>query len=236
MGKNDGEKGLINHTNAIVIMAKSPLPNQVKTRMIPALDPSTASSLYHNFLLDKIEQVENIDAHPFIAYTPENGADFFRSIIPPGFTLINQVGSDLGERLTNISNHLFRQGFKKISILDSDTPNLPPEYIQKGFERLDESDVILGPCEDGGYYLIGLRANHPQLFIGIPWSTPGVTELTIRKAQTSGLTICLLEKWYDIDTLEDLKHLKYDLETTSNNRKSSFFCKNTYRAISRLDI
>jgi rSAM/selenodomain-associated transferase 1 len=227
---------LINHLNAVVIMAKSPLPNKVKTRLIQWLDPSTVSSLYYNFLLDKIEQVKNIEAHIFIAYTPENAADFFRTIIPPGFTLINQVGLDLGERLVNISKCLFNVGFKKVAILDSDTPNLPPEYIQKGFTLLNKSDVVLGPCEDGGYYLIGLKANQPQLFNGIPWSTPKVMELTIEKAQSSGLTICLLEKWYDIDTVDDLKRLRYDLDTTSENQKTSFFCEKTYRAISRLDI
>jgi rSAM/selenodomain-associated transferase 1 len=233
MGKNDGEKGLNNNLNAVVIMAKSPIPNQVKTRMIRWLDPSTVSSLYYNFLLDKIEQVKNIEAHIFIAYTPENSADFFRSIIPPGFTLINQVGPDLGERLVNISKYLFSLGFKKVAILDSDTPNLPPEYIQEGFTLLNKSDVVLGPCEDGGYYLIGLKTNQPQLFDGIPWSTSKVTELTIKKAQRSGLIVCLLEKWYDIDTVEDLKRLKYDLDTTSENQNSSFFCENTYRAIAK---
>ncbi len=200
------------------------------------IDYGNSLSKIYSKLGDKIEQVKNVKAHAFIAYAPENAADFFRSIVPAGFTLINQVGTDLGERLANISKSLFSLGFKKVAILDSDTPNLPPEYIQDGFTQLNKSDVVLGPCEDGGYYLIGLRANQPQLFTGIPWSTPGVTELTIKMAQSSGLTIYLLEKWYDIDTLEDLKRLKYDLDTTSEKQKSSFFCENTYRAISRLDI
>jgi rSAM/selenodomain-associated transferase 1 len=221
---------------AIVIMAKAPLPDQVKTRMIPSLDPWTVSNLYHNFLLDKIEQVKNVEAQAFIAYTPETEFDFFRSIVPPGFNLINQVGADLGERLANISKRLFVLGFKKVLILDSDTPNLPVEYIKKGLEQLDNNDVVIGPCEDGGYYMIGLKADQPHLFRDIPWSTSRVTELTMNKAQSSGLIVSILAKWYDIDTLEDLLRLKNEMDLLSNNRKTSFLCENTRNAISKMNI
>jgi rSAM/selenodomain-associated transferase 1 len=220
---------------AIVIMAKAPIPGLVKTRMTPWLDPMVVSSLYHNFLLDKIEQVKNIGVQAFIAYTPETGLAFFRSIIPPGFDLINQVGADLGERLADISKSLFGQGFEKVLILDSDTPNLPVEYIQKGLDQLDKSDVILGPCEDGGYYLIGLRECQPLLFQDIPWSTSRVTEFTVKKAQSRDLSVFLLEKWYDIDTIDDLLHLKLDLDSYSLNQKG-FFCKNTYFKIKGINI
>ncbi|KPQ43362.1 MAG: hypothetical protein MPEBLZ_02083 [Candidatus Methanoperedens nitroreducens] len=214
-------------------MAKAPLPNQVKTRMIPSLDPGTVSGLYHNFLLDKIEQVKNIEAQAFIAYTPETEFAFFQSIAPSGFNLIKQTGSGLGERLANISRSLFEQDFKKVLMLDSDSPNLPVEYIKKGLEKLDNCDIVIGPCEDGGYYLIGLRESQPLIFEGIPWSTSGVTELTMNKAQSSGLIVSLLEKWYDIDTIEDLQRLKNEMYS-SNNQKNSFLCKNTCCAIRKL--
>ena len=214
-------------------MAKAPIPNQVKTRMIPSLDPGTVSGLYHNFLLDKIEQVKNIEAQAFIAYTPEAEFAFFQSIAPSGFNLIKQTGSDLGERLANISRSLFKQDFKKVLMLDSDSPDLPVEYIKKGLEKLDNCDVVIGPCEDGGYYLIGLSENQPLIFEGIPWSTSRVTELTMNKAKSSGLIVSLLEKWYDIDTIENLQRLKNKMYS-SNNRKSSLLCKNTCRAIRKL--
>jgi rSAM/selenodomain-associated transferase 1 len=217
-------------------MAKAPVPYQVKTRMIPSLAPEVVSSLYYNFLLDKIEQVKIIDAQAFIAYTPQFELDFFRSIAPSGFNLINQVGTDLGKRLVNVSKRLFGQDYKKVLILDSDTPNLPIEYIRKGIEQLKKSDVVLGPCEDGGYYLIGLGASQPLLFEDIPWSTSSVTELTMKKAKRCGLTVSLLEKWYDVDTIHDLLRLKGDLESCSEDQKSVFFCKNTYHEICRLNI
>ncbi|MCE8429520.1 MAG: TIGR04282 family arsenosugar biosynthesis glycosyltransferase [Candidatus Methanoperedens sp.] len=210
---------------AIVIMAKAPFPNKVKTRLIPPLAPYEASRLYYSFLLDKIEQVKCIgEALPFMAYSPRSSEPFFRSIIPADFSVIIQVGKDLGERLTNISHGLFAERAKKVIILDSDTPNLPTDYIREGLARLDEVDVVLGPCEDGGYYLIGMRSFIPEIFSGIPWSTAHVTELTMKKVQTLGLNVSMLPGWYDVDTEKDLKRLMRDIEFPSGN---CFFCENT---------
>ena len=218
--------------NAIAIMAKAPFPDTVKTRLTPPLSPFEASRLYHSFLLDKIEQVKGIgEARPFIAYTPESSESFFRSIIPPEFYLINQAGNDLGERLSNISHELFAQSAAKVILLDSDTPNLPVDHIREGLSRLDEEDVVLGPCEDGGYYLIGMRAFISEIFDEIPWSTPLVTELTLKKVQELGLTVSMLPAWYDVDTEKDLRRLMRDIEFPSNN---CFFCENTHHSLSIL--
>lgn len=220
--------------NAIAIMAKAPFPNKVKTRLTPPLSPFEASSLYHSFLLDKIEQVKCIDeACIFIAYTPESSESFFRNIIPPGFSLINQEGKDLGERLINVSYELFAMGAEKVVLLDSDTPNLPADHIREGLSRLNETDVVLGPCEDGGYYLIGMRNFIPEIFSMIPWSTALVTEFTLRKVHELGLTVSMLPGWYDVDTGKDLRRLMRDLESLSNN---CFFCKNTFCLLSLMRI
>ena len=220
--------------NAVVIMAKAPVPNEVKTRLIPALSPEEASNLYYCFLLDKITQVKSIhEARHFVAYTPVTSEAFLRSIIPPGFTLINQVGADLGERLANVSKNLFDRGAEKVVMLDSDTPNLPTDHIREGLSRLDGVDVVLGPCEDGGYYLIGMRSYIPELFSGIPWSTSEVAELTMKKTKAFGLTVSLLPEWYDVDTMIDLERLKRDMDSPCNN---CYFCENTYRSLCLPDI
>ncbi len=220
--------------NAVVIMAKAPVPNEVKSRLIPALSPEEASSLYHCFLLDKIAQVKSImQARHFVAYTPVTSEAFFRSIMPPGFTLINQVGADLGERLSNVSKNLFDQDAEKVIILDSDSPNLPTDHIREGLSILDEVDVALGPCEDGGYYLIGMRSYVPELFRRMPWSTSEVTALTMKKAKALGLTVALLPGWYDVDTSIDLERLKRDMDSPGNN---CYLCENTYRSLCLMDI
>jgi rSAM/selenodomain-associated transferase 1 len=220
--------------DAIVIMAKAPVPKKVKTRLVPPLNPETASELYKNFLLDKIEQIRNMVAvHRFVAYTPKKTEAIFRDIVPKEFTLVLQVGADLGEKLANISNTLFHKGFKKVVLLDSDTPNLPSRLVNEALRRLDKFDVVIGPCEDGGYYLIGLRSNMPELFRKIPWSTSEVTESTIRKTVKSGATFTLLNKWYDIDTVQNLLRLKKTLDSKPQIRR---LCKNSFLALSKMNF
>lgn len=220
--------------DALVIMAKEPKPNEVKTRLIPTLKPEFATELYHNFLLDKINQVHSFDAvHPYLAYFPESAESFFREIVPQRFFLIRQAGSNLGERLDNISKRLNSLHYTKIIMLDSDTPNLPTSYISDGLSGLDEADVVLGPCEDGGYYLIGAKASTPELFRDIPWSTTKVTEMTLKNAEEADLKLRMLDYWYDVDTPESLKRLKDDLDKDLENGKVGLYSENTYKVLQR---
>lgn len=221
--------------DAIVIMAREPKPNEVKTRLTPQLDPKTAAKLYHNFLLDRIDQVDNIKGpQPFVAFTPKTAKAFFTTLVPTEFKLVAQMGTDLGERLTNVSDSLFDQGFNKIVIMDSDSPTLPSRLIIDAFDRLDSDEVVLGSCEDGGYYLIGLKESMPNLFRGIPWSTPKVTEVTIARASEKGITISMLEQWYDVDTYQQLLQLKNELDSDSRGEKGAFFCKNTNQFLTEI--
>jgi rSAM/selenodomain-associated transferase 1 len=223
--------------NAIVIMAKKPEPNKVKTRLISDFNPVLASEIYHGFLLDRIEQIGRFSHWDhFIAYTPESSKQFFERLIPKHFSLIPQRGNDLGERLSNISFSFFNNKYKKMIMIDSDSPNLPSNFIISSFEYLNDSDIVLGPCEDGGYYLVGLRMHIPEIFRDIPWSTPYVTHATKEKAQSVGRTVSLLKKWYDVDTKEDLIRLKNDLDKYSENPNEMYFCKNTHNIISKIDI
>lgn len=219
--------------NAIVIMAKAPVPNDVKTRLVPPLDSKTASDLYRSFLLDKIEQVAEIDAQCFLAFTPNTAESLFREIIPRKFILLQQEGNNLGERLANVTERLFTQGFKKIILVDSDTPNLPPKMLRTAISRLDSVEVVVGPCEDGGYYLIGMKSYLPNIFKDIPWSTRAVVTSTVRRIVEMKATFSLLDKWYDIDKVEDLLRLKRDLNASFEARQA---CRNTFDLLSKLNL
>jgi len=222
--------------NAIVIMAREPVPQQVKTRLCPSLTPEAAARLYECFLLDTIELVRNIESvRRIVAYTPKDAGAYFRSIVPEGFALIYQKGADLGERLAHASRSLFDRGCAKVILIGSDSPNLPPGYIREGFCRLDEADVVLGPCEDGGYYLIGMRSAMPDLFAGVPWSSSAVTQATVEKAMAARATVSLLEEWYDVDRYKDLFRLKRDLDSTRMGQDGRLFCIHTHRALSRME-
>jgi glycosyltransferase A (GT-A) superfamily protein (DUF2064 family) len=98
-----------------------------------------------------------------------------------------------------------------VVIMDSDSPTLPPAQVAGAFAALDGADVVLGPCEDGGYYLIGLKRPQPRLLREVPMSTPHVLRDTLALAEQAGLRVALLAPWYDVDTAQELDRLRADL-------------------------
>ncbi len=124
-----------------------------------------------------------------------------------GVSLFRQNGEDFGERMLNAFIQLFALGFKMVCLIGSDSPTLPEQYIYDAFGLLAKYDLVLGPCQDGGYYLIGLRTPMPELFLGVPWGGSDVFALTIKKASVLNLSYYLLPVWYDIDRPEDLHYL-----------------------------
>ena len=101
--------------------------------------------------------------------------------------------------------------------IDSDTPTLPTDFLQQAVHLIatPETEVVIGPTEDGGYYLIGLRALHRELFADMPWSTAAVVPQTRQRAAAKGLQIAWLPPWFDIDTVEDLQRLRAMLTQTT---------------------
>ena len=200
---------------AVAIMAKAPLAGQVKTRLCPPLSPDEAAGLYRCFLLDKIQQVRALErARPVIAYAPEDAGPIFEAMAPD-LELLPQRGVDLGVRLTGILDRLLGSGHDGAIAIDSDTPTLPVRMLQQAVDRLaddPELDVLLGPTEDGGYYLIGLKAPQPVLFTDMPWSTADVLLETVRRAEGRRLRLAQLPPWYDVDTSEDLDRLRVELD------------------------
>jgi rSAM/selenodomain-associated transferase 1 len=195
---------------AVAIMAKAPRPGDVKTRLCPPLTHADAATLYRCFLLDKIEQVRRLDgARPAIAYAPSDGRPLFEALAP-GFVLVAQRGADLGARLANCSADFLARGHAGAVLVDSDTPTLPRGYLEQAVALLarPDTDVVLGPTEDGGYYLIGLRAPCPDLFTAMEWSTSRVLAETRRRAEQRGLRVACLPPWFDVDTGADLERLR----------------------------
>jgi hypothetical protein len=198
---------------AVAIMAKVPQAGEVKTRLCPPLSLSEAADLYGCFLRDTIAQVRALKAaSPVIAYTPTSGGSFFKEIAPD-FTLIPQQGTDLGARMITSFAQLFARSYAGILLLGSDMPTLPSSYIQQAITHITtpQVDVVLGPSEDGGYYLIGLRQLHRELFENMRWSTAQVFAETVQRAKAKGLKIACLPCWYDIDTPAELERLRTDL-------------------------
>jgi len=148
-------------------------------------------------------------AQPVVAYTPDEAHAEFAALAPD-FALVPQHGADLGARLHATLAGLLAAGHAGAIAVDSDTPTLPRDFLQQAVDWLNQPgpDVVLGPTEDGGYYLIGVRAAHRALFDAVPWSTSAVLEVTLRRAAAAGLHAVCLPSWFDVDTPDDLRRLQ----------------------------
>ncbi len=201
---------------ALLVVAKRPTPGQTKTRLCPPLTARQAADLYNCLLLDTLALVRTVsDVCPIIAYFPRDAAGYFEALAP-GFGLLPQKGVDLAERLDNALTDCLQNGFRQVVIMNSDGPTLPAANLRRAFEHLDKgADVVLGPCEDGGYYLIGITAPQPNLFRGMQMSTPCVMDETLARAQRAALSVATLQTWYDVDTAADLRRLATDLKAAA---------------------
>jgi uncharacterized protein len=202
---------------ALGLMAKAPLAGQVKTRLVPPLTPREAAALNLCFLRDmaaNIESVSDIEAASgLVVYTPTGSESAFADVLPEGFELLAQHGESLGERLCNATDDLLRQGYAAVCLINSDSPTLPKSILIRAIESLatDDDRVVLGAAEDGGYYLIGLKHVHRNLFNGIAWSTSEVLASTRERAAEIDLPVELLPPWYDVDDAETLNRLCEEL-------------------------
>jgi rSAM/selenodomain-associated transferase 1 len=185
----------------------------VKTRLRPSLSDDDIASLYDGFLRDKIDQVRSLHgAAPVIAYTPSESRPFFAELAPD-FLLLPQTGKGLSARLIHVIARLLDMGHGGVIATDSDSPTLPAEHLQKAVERLaaGAADVVLGPSDDGGYYLIGVRRLYTELFDEMPWSTPQVYDETLKRTAESGLQVVSLSAWYDVDTPAEFERLRAEM-------------------------
>lgn len=195
---------------ALAVMARAPTDEQSKTRLLSALGADAGANLRRAILLDTLEVVRQVSAvERVILFAPTMAEAEFKNLTGGAGTavsLIAQRGDGLGERLENAFADLFAREYTGVLVIGSDLPTLPPAHVESAISALTEQvdPVVLGPALDGGYYLIGLRKNHPELFRGIPWSTDAVCDTTADIATRGGLTVSLAPAWYDIDSVDDL--------------------------------
>ena len=196
---------------ALLVIAKRPASGQTKTRLTPPLSPAEAAQLYECFLRDTLDLARSVaGVSRWVYFAPEEAAGYFQALAPD-FELAPQVGAELGERLDHALTTFLARGYQRVVVMDSDSPTLPAEYVAKAFQLLAAHDVVLGPCEDGGYYLIGLQQPQPRLLREVRMSQPKVLLDTLALADEMGLRAALLPPWYDVDTAGALARLQVEL-------------------------
>ena len=191
-------------------MAKAPLPGTVKTRLVPPLTAEQAAQLYRALLLDQFEHLRALGGVArYVFYAPANAEMLFRDLAGADYTYRAQSDGDLGERMKQIIADLWRLGHQNLVLIGSDLPALPLAILDKAFVQLARADrrVVLGPSEDGGYYLIGMNQPVPALFANMTWSHPQVLAETTRRLDVLGVSYDLLSSWFDLDRVEDLRRL-----------------------------
>jgi rSAM/selenodomain-associated transferase 1 len=209
----------------------------VKTRLVPPLTPEEAAELNKCFLRDtaaaianacsrrpagdenKRQSEEATGACGIAVYTPPGAESAYNDILPAGFGMLPQRGDNFGERLYLAVDDLFKCGFESVCLIDSDSPTVPAENFAEAVELLSTTGdrVILGPSDDGGYYLIGVKKPHRHLFEQIEWSTDRVLEQTIQRATEIGLEVKLLPAGYDVDDDSSLRRLCNELLAESRD-------------------
>jgi uncharacterized protein len=205
-------------STALVIMARYPEAGKTKTRLARSIGDEAVRELYQAFVTDLAQRFASTNFTVCWAYTPVSSdyRAFVRSLVAENaerMRYVPQWGQDFGDRLHNAFRWTHEQGFKRTILIGSDSPQIGREVIDMAYRALDDADVVLGPADDGGYYLIAMREPY-DVFSDIPMSTPIVLRMTIEAAQKQGLKVHLLQALFDVDELPDLLRLAKLLEET----------------------
>jgi uncharacterized protein len=192
----------------LAIMARAP-SSPGKSRLIRDLGTRDGESLRAALLRDTFASVSNLDVEKAVLFTPPGHETEIRALTPFPAVFLPQRGATLGDRMYGGMRDLLGVGFDAVAMIGSDLPNLPSLHVSTALNILARRPgaLVLGPAEDGGYYLIGATRSHPQLFEEIPWGTSQVLERTCKAAEALGIAVERISQWYDVDSPSDLRRL-----------------------------
>jgi rSAM/selenodomain-associated transferase 1 len=189
----------------IAVFAKPPRPGEVKTRLAPDLGEAGAAALAGAFFLDTWASVSSVEWADVVLATTDVGAPEWQ--LPEGTPVWAQGEGDLGQRMEHVlSRALARYPFALA--VGTDAPGLPDTLLRAARHALSGADAVLGPSEDGGFYLVGLRRCPTGLFADLPWSADQTFDRTLERFRVRGLRTAVLPPWFDVDTGADLDRLR----------------------------
>ena len=187
---------------------KNPERGKVKTRLAATLGREKALGVYKKLLNHTINAASQTNVVREVWYS--SFVDENDTILPELFDKKLQPEGNLGAKMAHAFREGFGNGFSKVVIIGSDCPGISSNLLEQAYRELDEHDLVIGPSEDGGYYLLGMNRYLPALFENIEWSTDRVLPHTLEKAKTLSLSAGLLEELNDIDTEEDLENSSFN--------------------------
>ena len=198
----------------LVIMAKAPRPDGVKTRLVPTLSPSEVISFYGCLLEDTLMLARSLGDVEVAIMCPESDVSELARFVGREVSIVAQKGAGLAAGLTSVFACFTRDQRRTIAF-NSDSPHLPPSVLEDAFQTLAAHDVVVGPTHDGGYYLIGAKASHPLLFAHDGMGTSSALERLLSRARALDLSVALADPFWDVDVAEDLSRLARELRLDS---------------------
>jgi uncharacterized protein len=207
MSRDRGPAGM---RGALVIMAKAPRKGFVKTRLAGASPPCDVVRLSECMLHDTLTLAQSLaQIHVAVMCPSEEVADVLARV-PPGLHVVGQDGQGLAAALASVFR-FFVADFSRVIAFNSDSPHLPRATLESAFSLLDTNDLVVGPTEDGGFYLVGASAIHLRLFDAAPLGTSSACDALRANARALGLSVGMTEPWYDVDLPVDLFRLAAEL-------------------------
>jgi rSAM/selenodomain-associated transferase 1 len=196
-------------SRALLVFAKTPKPGKVKTRLLAAVPAEVAAGLHEACIADTLRLVRKMRGCDVFVFAA-SGTSYFRRLLKRQASSVRirvlpQRGAELGARMENAFRKCFAMGYREVVVIGTDTPWMGVERVRRAFAELKANDVVIGPAEDGGYYLLGMSKMVPDIFRGIPWSTERVLELTLKVIARSKLRGKLLRRDFDLDRPADLR-------------------------------
>jgi rSAM/selenodomain-associated transferase 1 len=197
-------------TTVLAMFAKFWQPGAVKTRLAASLGPVRAAAIHRLFVETLMRRFDAVAGERAIVFAPPDAEAALQEVAGDRWRLLPQAAGDLGQRMkVFFAESLAR--FDRIVLIGSDSPDLPIEYVSQAFEALGTHDVVLGPAQDGGYYLVGAARQVPRIFDGIDWGTARVWEQTLANLRSAARHWHELPSWYDIDDDGSLRALLLNL-------------------------
>jgi uncharacterized protein len=198
-------------SRTLVVMAKAPRPGTVKTRLAQSLPVEAVTQLYCCLLDDTMALAHSLGATEVVIMCPAADVEELNRLARGVANVVAQKGEGLAAGLTSVFAQFAALGRQRVIAFNSDSPHLPASVLGCAFEALTDHDVVVGPTNDGGYYLVGAKAVHPALFYGDGMGTKSALETLLARARELNLSVAFTDPFYDIDEERDLTRLAAEL-------------------------
>ncbi len=212
-------------SECLIIFTRYPEPGKTKTRLIPALGAEGAATLQRQMTEHTLAQVKELQAKRLVSvevYFVGGNQQLMQSWLGTSVIYRQQGDGDLGRRMAIAFQTALEAGKQRVVVIGTDCPDLKAQLMVKAFHALEQHDLVLGPAQDGGYYLIGLCRLIPELFTGISWSTAEVLQQTMSIAQRLELAVAYLPMLSDVDRPEDLVSNPFSIIRSAGEARSAF--------------